>query len=134
MEEEKNNASPPANIGISLLLVVFLTLCLFTFSAIALVQANSEWKNASLTKEARDAYFAAVNLAESEIYQYNRAIDNGEAPSAEVLVRSYEINDEKELLVEMQLIDSEYGPHYVFTSFKTVVTTEWSGDEMKNTL
>ena len=40
MNDQRNNASPPANIGISLLLVVFLILCLFTFSAIALVQAD----------------------------------------------------------------------------------------------
>lgn len=148
MNEERNNASPPANIGISLLLVVFLILCLFTFSAIALVQAENEWHQAGLTKSSRDAYYAAANAAEKDLAELNQLAAgadgtasgemgaDGAGSAADALEkkisRQYEISDIQALSVVFQY--DEKTSAYRFSEFKTVSTKDWEGDDTVNVI
>lgn len=129
MNGERNNASPPANIGISLLLVVFLILCLFTFSAIALVQAENEWHQAGLTKSSRDAYYAAANEAERDLAELNRLV--GDTPKKKIS-RQYEISDIQALLVVFKY--DEKTSAYRFSEFKTIATKDWEGDDTVNVI
>ena len=143
MNEERNNASPPANIGISLLLVVFLILCLFTFSAIALVQAENEWHQAGLTESSRNAYYAAANKAEADLAELNRQVSadameadetDAQAPKApeQKISRQYEISDIQALSVVFKYDD--IASAYRFVEFKTVATKSWEGDDTVNVI
>ena len=152
MNTERNNASPPANIGISLLLVVFLILCLFTFSAIALVQAENEWHQAGLTKSSRDAYYAAANQAETDLAELNRKVaassgnnaagtepdaadtaDNATPDTPEAKIsRQYELSDIQALSVVFKY-DKETNA-YRFSEFKTIATKNWEGDDTVNVI
>ena len=130
---ERNNASPPANIGISLLLSVFLVLCLFTFSAIALVQAENEWHQASLTKENRDAYYAAVNQAESELRDLNKQAETTKASSLKKkMKKEYPISDSQALSVVFRF--NKKKGDYSFTEFRTIATKTWEGDDSLNVI
>ena len=129
---ERNNASPPANIGISLLLVVFLVLCLFTFSAIALVQAQNEWRQAQLTRDNRTAYYNCTNEAEKELWELNRNIkNNSEAPKKKIK-RRYTLSDTQALAVVF--FYDEAKSCYQIRSFRTIFTKEWKGDDSLNVI
>lgn len=132
---ERTSASPPTNIGISLLLSVFLILCLFTFSAIALVQAQNEWNNANITKNSRDNYYKAANKAEKDLNTLNTNVANQSEPLAsEPIEKSYAIGQTRALEVEITPVSDETGSYYVFTKFVTVSTTEWEGDDSVNVI
>lgn len=132
---ERTSASPPTNIGISLLLSVFLILCLFTFSAIALVQAQNEWNNANITKDSRDDYYEAANAAEKDLHEMNAAVADGSAAlSAEPQEKSYPVGEKRALEVEFTPVTDESGSYYIFTKFITVSTSEWEGDDSVNVI
>ena len=129
---ERNNASPPANIGISLLLSVFLVLCLFTFSAIALVQAENEWHQAGLTRDTRSAYYAAASQAESDLSELNRTLVSGQAPGKTTISRQYDISDSQALSVVFSYDAKDRA--YRFSEFRTVATKTWEGDDSVNVI
>lgn len=132
MNDQRNTASPPANIGISLLLVVFLILCLFTFSAIALVQAENEWTQASITEAHRNAYYEASNQAETELAQLNtKASANPKADNPKV-IRQYPMSDGQALSVVFKY--DKLKQRYRFAEFKTISTTKWEGDDTVNVI
>ena len=125
---ERNGASPPANIGISLLLSVFLVLCLFTFSAIALVQSGNEWRQAVLTRDTRSAYYAASNNAEMDLNEIN-----GDMPAKKKdIERQYELSDSQALSVVFSYDKSK--DRYVFSEFQTISTETWEGDDSLNVI
>ena len=133
MNDQRNNASPPANIGISLLLVVFLILCLFTFSAIALVQAENEMTQATLTQESRNAYYAASNQAEEELARLNsNAPIDVKTVTAKKIEKQYEISDSRALYVVFKY--DKLRQRYRFSEFKTISTTKWEGDDTVNVI
>ena len=129
---ERNNASLPANIGISLLLVVFLILCLFTFSAIALVQAQNEWQQAKLTRDNRTAYYNSVNEAEIDLLQLNRDLVEQTRKHKKKIAREYTISDSQALSVAFTY-DKSSG-QYRISTFKTISTKDWKGDDSVNVI
>ena len=126
---ERNNASPPANIGISLLLSVFLVLCLFTFSAIALVQAGNELRQAKLTRDTRSAYYEAANQAETELSELNSKPASGKRKP---ITREYPLSDFQSLSVVFSY-DAQKSA-YVFSEFRTIATKTWEGDDKVNVI
>ncbi len=129
---ERNNASPPANIGISLLLSVFLVLCLFTFSAIALVQAENEWHHAEMTRDAHKAYYSATNLAEEELHELNASLADGQSVTEKNIHRQYDMRDNRALSVELTYLPTQN--RYTFSEFKTISTKTWEGDDSVNVI
>ncbi len=132
MNDQRNNASPPANIGISLLLVVFLILCLFTFSAIALVQAENEWHQANLTMQSQDAYYKACNEAESDLAKLNDELSGDLTDIETTIKRTYTLSDIASLSVVFKF-DTRLQA-YKFSKFQTVSTLDWQGDDSVNVI
>ncbi|MBQ7677786.1 MAG: hypothetical protein IJT32_06085 [Lachnospiraceae bacterium] len=127
MNEKKEGIAPPANIGISMMLVVFLVMCLFTFSAIALVQAQNEYNNALRTSGLRSAYYDAVNTCETDLHQLNASIRATAAGASPSIERNYEMTDDMAIYVVFTLVPD--GGYYHITKFQTVSTTTWSGND-----
>lgn len=75
-------------VGSASLLMIFIILCLTTFSAISLVSANNDYKLSQKTAENIEAYYAADGRA-IETYAELRSILNS-SESAEVFVKSAE--------------------------------------------
>lgn len=62
------------NIGSSSLLVIFLALCLATFSVLALSSARSDYTFSKKAAEHREAYYAASNTAEKMLAELDEMI------------------------------------------------------------
>lgn len=133
--KQNKHASPPMNVGISLLLVVFLILCLFTFAAIALTSAQNESNNATDMAGRVSDYYAAYSDAEEELDMLKKDLLNGEDTLDGPRHFTFVINDTQNLEVTVEPpeahpnVDSGDGTPYVITRFCTVSTGNWQADE-----
>lgn len=147
---------PTINIGSSSMLVVFIILCLITFSVLSVASANNDRKYSEKIANRTTAYYKASNKAEEllsqiddklkQIYeQYNAyylsqvpdvltsidGIDTSNFPSVSF---SIPINDTQTLSVSLliQIPEKEGDTFYTVTSWKEISTEVWNGDEPMN--
>lgn len=123
-EQSKDHRQmPPVNMGISLLLVVFLALCLFTFAAIALSSSLNEAEQASDTVARKEAYYMACNEAEESLRDLSAELSSGKSVLSLEQTLHFVINDNQEL--QVTIVPVSNGHDYRVTGWKTVDTTEW---------
>ncbi len=134
MKNEREQISPPSNIGISMMLVVFLVLCLYTFSAIALVQAQNEYNNAVRMSDIRTTYYEGVSACANDLHKLNSAALDDASPPLPVIEKSYPLDGDMLLVVTFTLVEREEGPYYHITDFRTTSTDDWSGNDKLNLL
>lgn len=147
---------PTINIGSSSMLVVFIILCLITFSVLSVASANNDRKYSEKIANRTTAYYKASNKAEEllsqiddklkQIYeQYNAdylsqvpdvltsidGIDTSNFPSVSF---SIPINDTQTLSVSLliQIPEKESNTFYTITSWQEISTEVWNGDEPMN--
>lgn len=147
---------PTINIGSSSMLVVFIILCLVTFSVLSVASANNDRKYSEKIADRTTAYYEASNKAEellsqiddklNQVYeQYNAeylsqvpdaltsidGIDTSDFPSVSF---SVPINDTQTLSVSLliQIPEKEGDTFYTVTSWKEISTEVWNGDEPMN--
>lgn len=147
---------PTINIGSSSMLVVFIILCLITFSVLSVASANNDRKYSEKIANRTTAYYKASNKAEEllsqiddklkQIYeQYNAdylsqvpdvltsidGIDTSNFPSVSF---SIPINDTQTLSVSLliQIPEKESDTFYTITSWQEISTEVWNGDEPMN--
>ena len=147
---------PTINIGSSSMLVVFIILCLITFSVLSVASANNDRKYSEKIANRTTAYYKASNKAEEllsqiddklkQIYeQYNAdylsqvpdvltsidGIDTSNFPSVSF---SIPINGTQTLSVSLliQIPEKEGDTFYTITSWQEIYTEVWNGDEPMN--
>lgn len=82
MQKNKRQA-PFVNIGSSLLLVIFLVLCLVTFATLSLSSARSDYSFSSRAAQRRTDYYQACNTAEDVLAQVDDILVNAADSSIE---------------------------------------------------
>lgn len=147
---------PTINIGSSSMLVVFIILCLVTFSVLSVASANNGRKYSEKIANRTTAYYEASNQAENIVSQIDTelkqlyeqyhtgylsqvpdalttldGIDSSEFPSVSF---SVPINDTQILSVTLliQIPEKEGDTFYTVTSWKEISTEVWDGDEPMN--
>lgn len=117
----KKAINPPINPGLSLLLVTFLVLCLFTFSAISLASAKNEVaRSLNFAQNTRD-YYKAANEAQI-------SISNDASHLTESKDYVFPINKYQNL--EVSVTPTENG--YNITKWIVTPATQWEGDNTYN--
>ncbi len=74
MNKRRNTNLAPAQIGLSLILVIFIVLCLVIFATLSLVTANQEEKHASKVADNVSVYYQADSLANEKLEEISTAI------------------------------------------------------------
>lgn len=74
--QKDNKPEPFVNIGSSLLLVIFLVLCLVTFATLSLTSAQSDYSFSERAAERRTQYYQACNTAEDVLAQIDEILVN----------------------------------------------------------
>lgn len=147
---------PTINIGSSSMLVVFIILCLITFSVLSVASANNDRKYSEKIANRTTAYYKASNKAEEllsqiddklkQIYeQYNAdylsqvpdvltSIDGIDTSNFPSVFFSIPINDTQTLSVSLliQIPEKEGDTFYTITSWQEISTEVWNGDEPMN--
>ncbi len=145
MNEDKRQA-PFVNVGSSLLLVVFLLMCLITFATLSFSSARSDESFSQRIADRKSEYYAASNEAERLLSQIDRlldvadpadldfaAIDSLDAdiaydPDAATLSYQVKINDKQALDVVLALEETD-DSHYRIEKWQTVTTRKWESDD-----
>ncbi len=145
MNENKRQA-PFVNVGSSLLLVVFLLMCLITFATLSFSSARSDESFSRRIADRKSEYYAASNEAERLLSQIDRlldiadpadldfaAIDSLDAdiaydPDAATLSYQVKINDKQALDVVLALDETD-DSHFRIEKWQTVTTRKWESDD-----
>lgn len=131
---QNKTATPPMNVGISLLLVVFLILCLFTFAAIALTSAKNEYENSLDVVQRTGDYYAACNEVEQILAALQADIDAGRDQVLEVRNYNIPINREQQLCVSIEPVEPGSSEPYRIIRWQTTSTINWQTDDTVNVL
>lgn len=80
--QKDNKQTPFVNIGSSLLLVIFLILCLVTFATLSLSSARSDYSFSERAAERRTQYYQACNTAEDVLAQIDGILEKAVSSSS----------------------------------------------------
>lgn len=145
MNENKRQA-PFVNVGSSLLLVVFLLMCLITFATLSFSSARSDESFSQRIADRKTEYYTASNKAERLLAQIDQLLDNADPanldfaainsldadvaydPDAATLSYPVAINDKQALDVVLVLEEDE-DRHYRIERWQTVTTRKWESDD-----
>ncbi len=129
----KKTINPPINPGISLLIVVFLVLCLFTFSAITLTTSTNEYKRSKTLANNTREYYKAENYAQRELLSIAESVkkNNSYTISSQVNL-SYDINEYEKLDITLEPLSYPVeNKYFAITKWQIVNTKTW---ETKDTM
>lgn len=129
---KKNSINPPINPGISLLVVVFLVLCLFTFSAITLTTSINEYNRTKNSAKNTKDYYIAVNKAEHDLNEIINDIKSSEEDFTikEKKELTYDIDDYEQLQITIiPLTQPLEGEYFTVEKWQVVSTSEWNAKE-----
>lgn len=145
MNENKRQA-PFVNVGSSLLLVVFLLMCLITFATLSFSSARSDESFSQRIADRKTEYYTASNKAERLLAQIDQLLDNADPadldfaainsldadvaydPDTATLSYQVVINDKQALDVVLAL-EKDKDRHYRIERWQTVTTRKWESDD-----
>jgi hypothetical protein len=71
-ETEKKEPKASMSIGVSSILVIFIIICLVTFSVMFLVSARADYALSKKIADRNKAYYAATSQAQIQLRDYGR--------------------------------------------------------------
>ncbi len=71
-ETEKKEPKASMSIGVSSILVIFIIICLVTFSVMSLVSARADYALSKKIADRNKAYYAATSQAQIQLRDYGR--------------------------------------------------------------
>ena len=117
----KKSSYAPMNIGISLMLVVFIILCMVIFAVLSLSSAQKDYQYSIQTAKRTAAYYEACNRAEEIRAEFE--IDES---LEDVIEFSVPIDDNEILCVTLTRKPDENSGYYI-SSWVQDSTDEWTG-------
>ena len=125
MMKVKKTSYPPLNMGISLMLVIFIILCMVVFSVLSLSTSLKDYNYSEQNAENTKAYYEACNQAERELASIKDNISSyDEGEELEYLIK---VDDNKSLQVAIELHPAQN--NYTIKTWKLITTSTWDGDD-----
>ena len=149
----QNNNRSPVSIGISSLILIFVMLCLLTFSVLSLVSARADMRLSQRSADRTTAYYDAENRANDILLSIIGCMEEyTDSPDPSVFYQQlqdqlegqdgisftdashlqYEVplEEEQVLSVSLELSYEPYedGSHYRVQAWNTVSLHEWNAD------
>lgn len=147
---ENKIKTPAANIGSSLLLVIFLILCLVMFATLSVTTARSNYLLSQREAERVTAKTAADNASQQVLAALPSLCESADTASAETVATTagdipvaimpqgnghtifswqISISDTQALSVAVDLSSLEQPQAYTITRWQTIKTTDWSSTD-----
>ncbi len=125
MMKVKKTSYPPLNMGISLMLVIFIILCMVVFSVLSLSTSLKDYNYSEQNAENTKTYYEACNQAELELASIKDNISSyDEGEELEYLIK---VDDNKSLQVAIELHPAQN--NYTIKTWKLITTSTWDGDD-----
>ena len=132
---------PVVNVGISLLILIFMTLSLLTFSVLSLENAVADRRLSRKMAEHTSSYYAAVSRVQEQLAEQMRTAADGGLSAGTQFSFAQEVSDGQQLVVTVRLTDDRTGgenadteetPAYTVTQWQLMSTEDWEADRSLN--
>ena len=120
----KKESYPPITMGISFMLVIFITLSMVVFAVLSLSTAKKDLEYSQLNATHTTSYYEASNSAEIELH--NLLQNMNQYSDGDIIEFFVEIDDGQSLQVNVELYPSDN--NYYIKTWKIISTKDWNGD------
>ncbi|MDO5145569.1 MAG: hypothetical protein Q4D60_01055 [Eubacteriales bacterium] len=121
---------PAVNMGVSLIILIFITLCLVTFSVLSLENAVADRRLSEKAAEHTTAYYKASNRVYDRLKVMQEALDRGEDTCVEGERRLLEemVEEKQKLMVTVTMRGTQVRPSYEITDWRVQALESWEAD------
>ena len=134
---------PVVNVGISLLILIFMTLSLLTFSVLSLENAVADRRLSRKMAEHTSSYYAAVSRVQEQLAEQMRTAADEGLPAGTQFSFAQEVSDGQQLVVTVRLTDDRTGGEnadteeeetsaYTVTQWQLMSAEDWEADRSLN--
>lgn len=119
---------PVMNVGISLLILIFITLALLTFSVLALENAVADRRLSQKEADHTTAYYAAANRIQEQIADYMQEAEEQNLAAGTQFSFEEEVADGQMLVVSVMLTEADGEKSFDVTRWQLRSSDEWEAD------
>ena len=133
----KKKEVPVMNVGISLIILIFMNICLAAFAVLSLENALSDYSLSKKTAEHTTQYYKAVNKIQEQLAEKNQELvnrdknrhKNGQKITKKQLKLTEEVSKRQQLSVVLQLDETGRYPQYYIKKWKLCSSDDWQADD-----
>ena len=133
----KKREVPVMNVGISLIILIFMNICLAAFAVLSLENALSDYSLSKKTAEHTTQYYKAVNKIQEQLAEKNQELvnrdksrhKNGQTLAKKQLKLTEEVSKRQQLSVVLQLDETGQYPQYYIKKWKLCSSDDWQADD-----
>lgn len=125
------------NVGISLIILIFMNICFAAFAVLSLENALSDYSLSKKTAEHTTQYYKAVNKIQEQLAEKNQELvnrdksrhKNGQTLAKKQLKLTEEVSKRQQLSVVLQLDETGQYPQYYIKKWKLCSSDDWQADD-----
>lgn len=133
----KKREIPVMNVGISLIILIFMNICLAAFAVLSLENALSDYSLSKKTAEHTTQYYKAVNKIQEQLAEKNQELvnreknrhKNGQTLAKKQLKLTEDVSKRQQLSVVLQLDETGQYPQYYIKKWKLCSSDDWQADD-----
>ena len=140
----KKREIPVMNVGISLIILIFMNICLAAFAVLSLENAVSDYSLSKKTATHTTQYYNAVNKVQEQLAEKNqelreKAIANEKAEAKAKTRKTLNIQSQikltetvsksQQLVVTLQLDETQKYPEYYIKKWQLCSSEDWQADD-----
>ena len=133
----KKREVPVMNVGISLIILIFMNICFAAFAVLSLENALSDYSLSKKTAEHTTQYYKAVNKIQEQLAEKNQELvnrdksrhKNGQTLAKKQLKLTEEVSKRQQLSVVLQLDETGQYPQYYIKKWKLCSSDDWQADD-----
>ena len=124
----RKKGMPVMNVGISLLILVFMTLALLTFSVLALENAVADKRLSQKAADHTTAYYAAADRIQEQIADRTQEAEEQDLAAGTQFSFEEEVADGQMLTVSVVLTEADGERGFDVTRWQLRSSDEWEAD------
>lgn len=128
----KKREIPVMNVGISLIILIFMNICLAAFAVLALENSISDYSLSKKTAVHTTQYYRAVNKVQEQLAQQNQKLQK-KKKNKNSMQDSFQITEKvskrQNLQVTLQLDNVGEYPQYYIKKWQLCPSDDWQADD-----
>ena len=132
----KKREIPVMNVGISLVILIFMNICLAAFAVLSLENAVSDYSLSKKTAVHTTQYYKAVNKVQEQLAKKNQEL-RGEASQKAIQKKAIQkeikltesVSKSQQLVVTLRLDDTQKYPEYYIEKWQLCSSEDWQADD-----
>lgn len=126
----KKKDIPAMNVGVALIILIFITLCLVTFCVLSLENAVADRRLSRKAATHTTAYYEASNRIQERLQKMQDNLDAGADRCREGEERIFEepVENRQKLVVTVTMNGMKSRPAYEITGCRVQISDEWEAD------